>query len=62
LKNVNDYYLRIAEENGEFEMDLPPLDSNQFVGKFGFTHFALFEKIKYNHGNQVSNKLFKVTM
>jgi hypothetical protein len=62
LKNVNDYYLRIADENGEIEMELPPLDSNQFVGKFGFTHFALFEKIKNDYDNQVSNESFKVTM
>ena len=58
MKNVNDYYLKIAEENGEIEMDLPPLDSNKLVGKFGFSHFALFE----NYGNQVSNESFKVTM
>ena len=56
--------LRIAEENGEIENELSPLDSNNQVGKFGFVHLALVEKAK-NKNNcliPLMAKKFKIVM
>jgi hypothetical protein len=35
------YNLLIADEDGEWDTDFPPLDSEELVGKFSFSHLAL---------------------
>ncbi|GBL97706.1 Target of rapamycin complex 2 subunit MAPKAP1 [Araneus ventricosus] len=42
--SVNNYCLKIAEETGEVDEDFPSLDTNEFVGKFGFPFLALIER------------------
>lgn len=41
---MNDYILKIADENGEIEEELAALESSQRVGRFGFSFLALLEK------------------
>lgn len=36
--------MKIAEDNGEIEMEIAPLESSQKVGRFGFNDLALIEK------------------
>lgn len=43
-ENVNGYYLKIADDTGEVEMELAPLESSQKVVRFGFNDLALVEK------------------
>ena len=33
---MNDYHLKIADDNGEIELELSPLESSNPVGRFGF--------------------------
>ena len=44
--NVNNYCLRIAEENGEVDADFPNLNPKEPLEKFGFPVLALVEKKK----------------
>ncbi|XP_031566578.1 target of rapamycin complex 2 subunit MAPKAP1-like [Actinia tenebrosa] len=44
LKGTTDQYcLRIAEDDGEVDMDFPALDKDELITKFGFTCLALVE-------------------
>lgn len=38
----------MAEEDGEIEHELPPLDSSKLVGQVGFTCLGLVSRIKKN--------------
>lgn len=31
----------IAEDDGEIDIDLPELDRNEFIGKYGFRHLGI---------------------
>ncbi|KJH50535.1 hypothetical protein DICVIV_03300 [Dictyocaulus viviparus] len=42
--NVDDYQLLMADEGGEIETDLPPLDRYRSIGDLGFTVLALVSK------------------
>lgn len=42
--NVENYCLRIAEENGDVDPDFPSLNPKEPVAKFGFPYLALVEK------------------
>lgn len=41
LQSARNYGLYLTEEDGEIDMDLPPLDLREPCAKFGFTHLAL---------------------
>ncbi|CAB55023.3 Stress-activated map kinase-interacting protein 1 homolog [Caenorhabditis elegans] len=45
---VDDYQFYLAEEDGEIEHELPPLDSSKLVGQVGFTCLGLVSRIKKN--------------
>ena len=49
FNRVENYLLKIADDEGDIEEEFSSLDANNFVGKFGFTDLALVEK-------QISNK------
>jgi hypothetical protein len=40
---VKEYCVRIAEDNGEIDEDLPSLDKHEIIGKFGFTSLGITE-------------------
>ncbi|XP_050077484.1 stress-activated map kinase-interacting protein 1 [Anopheles maculipalpis] len=44
LRSVRHYGLFMTEEDGELDMDFPPLDSNEPCSKFRFTHLVLAER------------------
>ncbi|XP_058119933.1 stress-activated map kinase-interacting protein 1 [Anopheles ziemanni] len=44
LRSVDNYALYMTEEDGEVDMDFPPLDLNEPCSKFRFTHLALAER------------------
>uniref|UniRef100_A0AAG5DU58 Stress-activated map kinase-interacting protein 1 n=1 Tax=Anopheles atroparvus TaxID=41427 RepID=A0AAG5DU58_ANOAO len=44
LRSVSHYALFMTEEDGEVDMDFPPLDLNEPCSKFRFTHLALAER------------------
>ncbi|XP_058056788.1 stress-activated map kinase-interacting protein 1 [Anopheles bellator] len=44
LRSVRHYGLFMTEEDGEVDMDFPPLDANEPCAKFRFTHLALAER------------------
>ena len=60
-KSVNDYCLKIAEENGEIELELSPLEMGTYVGKFGFSHLALVE-ISKNKRESLQQKTTQILM
>lgn len=41
---MNSYYLKIADDTGDIEFELAPLEASQKVGRFGFNDLALVEK------------------
>ncbi|EGT44456.1 CBN-SINH-1 protein [Caenorhabditis brenneri] len=45
---VDDYQFYLAEEDGEIEYELPPLDSSKLVGQIGFTCLGMVSRIKKN--------------
>uniref|UniRef100_A0A1I7TFQ0 CRIM domain-containing protein n=1 Tax=Caenorhabditis tropicalis TaxID=1561998 RepID=A0A1I7TFQ0_9PELO len=45
---VDDYHFYLAEEDGEIEYELPPLDSSKLVGQVGFTCLGMVSRIKSN--------------
>lgn len=44
----NEYSIYIADETGELDTDLPPLDNSEQIQKFHFNHLALSRKIVQN--------------
>ncbi|XP_052863061.1 stress-activated map kinase-interacting protein 1 [Anopheles cruzii] len=44
LRSGRHYGLFMTEEDGEVDMDFPPLDANEPCAKFRFTHLALAER------------------
>ncbi|VDM54801.1 unnamed protein product [Angiostrongylus costaricensis] len=48
--NVDDYQLLMADDGGEVETDLPPLDRSRSIGDLGFTVLALVSKAKSTSG------------
>jgi target of rapamycin complex 2 subunit MAPKAP1 len=44
FQEVNDYSLYISDESGEVDSDFPPLDNNEQIQKFHFSHLALGKK------------------
>lgn len=43
-ENVEAYTLNMVEDDGEVDLDFPPLDNREPISKFGFTKLALVEK------------------
>ncbi len=54
---MNDYFLKIADDSGEIELELSPLESSNPVGRFGFNCLALIEKQESLTGSRSANKL-----
>ncbi len=52
---MNDYHLKIADDNGEIELELSPLESSNPVGRFGFNCLALIEKSESPNGSTKSS-------
>ncbi|WKX93706.1 hypothetical protein Q1695_011177 [Nippostrongylus brasiliensis] len=50
--SVNDYQLLMADDSGEIESDLPPLDRARSIGDLGFTVLALVPRRKTNNGDE----------
>ncbi|VDM77702.1 unnamed protein product, partial [Strongylus vulgaris] len=48
--NVDDFQLLMADDSGEIELDLPPLDKGRAIGELGFTVLALVSKKKMTNG------------
>uniref|UniRef100_A0A182SD42 Uncharacterized protein n=1 Tax=Anopheles maculatus TaxID=74869 RepID=A0A182SD42_9DIPT len=44
LRSVRHYGLYMTEEDGELDMDFPPLDINEPCSKFRFTHLVMAER------------------
>ncbi|KHJ94784.1 Cwf21 [Oesophagostomum dentatum] len=47
---VDDFQLLMADESGEIELDLPPLDRGRAIGELGFTVLALASKKRMANG------------
>lgn len=48
--------MKIADDTGEIEFELAPLESGQKVGRFGFNDLALVEK---SDGSEPNSPAFK---
>ncbi|KAE9420793.1 hypothetical protein Angca_003936, partial [Angiostrongylus cantonensis] len=57
--NVDDYQLLMADDGGEVETDLPPLDRSRSIGDLGFTVLALVSKAKSTSGEAVPSINFR---
>uniref|UniRef100_A0A182VU41 Uncharacterized protein n=1 Tax=Anopheles minimus TaxID=112268 RepID=A0A182VU41_9DIPT len=44
LRSMRHYGLYMAEEDGELDLDFPPLDSNEPCSKFRFSHLVMTER------------------
>uniref|UniRef100_A0A182MC44 Target of rapamycin complex 2 subunit MAPKAP1 n=1 Tax=Anopheles culicifacies TaxID=139723 RepID=A0A182MC44_9DIPT len=44
LRSMRHYGLYMAEEDGELDLDFPPLDSNEPCSKFRFSHLVMAER------------------
>ncbi|XGW09846.1 hypothetical protein V3C99_011814 [Haemonchus contortus] len=51
---VDDYQLLMADDSGEIESDLPPLERGRSIGELGFTVLALVSKRKSLDGDSKS--------
>lgn len=60
---MSSYYLKIADDTGDIELELAPLESNQRVGRFGFNDLALVEKSGASEPNspQIDKTAFNFT-
>lgn len=54
FEEVDQYGLFIAEENGEPDLDFPPLDVNENVYRFQFSHLALAKKLRPSNERAMS--------
>ncbi|VDP37460.1 unnamed protein product [Heligmosomoides polygyrus] len=52
--DVDDYQLLMADDSGEIESDLPPLDRGRPIGDLGFTVLALVAKERSANGEEKS--------
>ncbi|PIO75868.1 hypothetical protein TELCIR_02063 [Teladorsagia circumcincta] len=52
--SVEDYQLLMADDSGEIESDLPPLDRGRSIGDLGFTVLALVSKRRSMNGDMKS--------
>ncbi|KAK6018323.1 hypothetical protein OSTOST_16101, partial [Ostertagia ostertagi] len=52
--SVEDYQLLMADDSGEIESDLPPLDRGRSIGDLGFTVLALVSKRRSTNGGTKS--------
>ncbi|CAJ0607030.1 unnamed protein product [Cylicocyclus nassatus] len=48
--NVDNFQLMMADESGEIELDLPPLDKGRAIGELGFPVLALVSKKRIRNG------------
>uniref|UniRef100_A0A0K8TMX3 Putative stress-activated map kinase-interacting protein 1 n=1 Tax=Tabanus bromius TaxID=304241 RepID=A0A0K8TMX3_TABBR len=61
LHSVRNYGLYITEEDGEIDLDFPPLDLREPCSKFGFTHLALAERRQSAHITRVDYRSLSMT-
>ncbi|CAL8137964.1 unnamed protein product [Orchesella dallaii] len=56
LRPISYYCLQIADEDGEWDSDFPPLDAGEPISKFSFSHLALV-KCENDHAIQTTSQL-----
>ncbi|ODN00009.1 Target of rapamycin complex 2 subunit MAPKAP1 [Orchesella cincta] len=56
LRPISYYCLQIADEDGEWDADFPPLDPGEPASKFSFSHLALV-KCENDHAIQTTSQL-----
>lgn len=49
---MNDFVLKMTEEDGEIDEEFPPLDASKTVSIFGFTKLALIDKDDNSKGEE----------
>lgn len=59
---MDEFVLRMAEESGEVEEDLPPLNPTEVLGRVGFPVLALVRSDKGRSGKVMPRRKLSVTV